>query len=66
VIIAAPALPRPDQTLTGTGMRTAFGGKGDNQAAAAVRAGAEAHMAEAVGSDDMAMAVRAALDAAGV
>ncbi len=66
VIVEAPGLPRLDQTLTGTALRTAFGGKGGNQAAAAARAGAAAHMAGAVGSDDMAIALRAALDAAGV
>lgn len=66
VIVEAPGLPRPDQTMTGTSVRYAFGGKGGNQAAAAARAGAEAHMAGAVGSDDVAMALRSALDAAGV
>jgi ribokinase len=66
VIVDAPGLPRPDQTLAGTAVRTAFGGKGGNQAAAAARAGAEVHMAGAVGSDDAAMVLRAALDAAGV
>ena len=66
VIVDAPALPRPDQTLAGSAARYAFGGKGGNQAAAAARAGAEAHMAGAVGSDDAAMTLRSALDAAGV
>lgn len=66
VIVEAPSLPRIDQTLTGTGVRYAFGGKGGNQAAAAARAGAEVYMAAAVGSDDLAMTLRAALDAAGV
>lgn len=66
VIVDAPGLPRPDQTLSGTAVRYAFGGKGGNQAAAAARAGAEVHMAGAVGSDDAAMVLREALDAAGV
>lgn len=66
VIVAAPGLPRPDQTLTGTGVTYAFGGKGGNQAVACARAGAEAHMAGAIGSDDFAITLRAALDAAGV
>lgn len=66
VIVDAPRLPRIDQTLAGSGVRTAFGGKGGNQAAAAARAGAEVHMAGAVGSDDAAMTLRAALDDAGV
>lgn len=66
VIVNAPDLPRPDQTLVGTSVRYAFGGKGGNQAVAAARAGAEAHMAGAVGSDDAAVLLREALDAAGV
>jgi ribokinase len=66
IIVEAPGLPRVDQTLAGTGVRTAFGGKGGNQAAAAARAGAEVHMAGAVGSDEAAMSLRAALDDAGV
>jgi ribokinase len=66
VIVDAPGLPRVDQTLAGTGVRTAFGGKGGNQAAAAARAGARVHMAGAVGSDAAAMTLRSALDAAGV
>jgi ribokinase len=66
VIVDAPGLPRPDQTLVGTAVRYAFGGKGGNQAAAAARAGAEVHMAGAVGSDDAAMILREALDTAGV
>lgn len=66
VIVDAPGLPRPDQTLTGTAVRYAFGGKGGNQAAAAARAGAEVHMAGAVGSDDAAIILREALDAVGV
>jgi ribokinase len=66
VVVDAPSLPRVDQTLAGSGVRTAFGGKGGNQAAAAARAGAEVHMAGAVGSDDAAMTLRAALDDAGV
>ncbi|MGL4237822.1 PfkB family carbohydrate kinase [Tabrizicola sp.] len=66
VIVDAPALPRADQTLTGTAVRYAFGGKGGNQAIAAARAGADVHMAGAVGSDQAAATLRAALDAANV
>jgi ribokinase len=66
VIVDAPTLPRSDQTLAGSSVRYAFGGKGGSQAAAAARAGAEVHMAGAVGSDDAAMLLRSALDNAGV
>ena len=66
VVVEAPGLPRPDQTLVGTGVRYVFGGKGGNQAVAAARAGARAHMAGAVGTDASAEVLRAALAAAGV
>lgn len=66
VVVEAPALPRLDQTLVGTGVRYVFGGKGGNQAVAAARAGARAHMAGAVGTDPSAAVLRAALTAAGV
>jgi len=66
VIVEASGLPRPDQTLTGQSVSYAFGGKGGNQAVASARAGAAAHMAGAVGSDDFAVTLRAALDAGGV
>lgn len=66
VVVEAPALPRLDQTLVGTGVRYVFGGKGGNQAVAAARAGARAHMAGAVGSDASAEVLRSALQAAGV
>ena len=39
VIIETPAIPRLDETLPGTGIRYAFGGKGGNQAVAAGRLG---------------------------
>lgn len=66
VIVTAPGLPRPDQTLQGSAVRYAFGGKGGNQAVAAARAGARAHMAGALGTDDIATTLRRALDEAGV
>lgn len=66
LIVDAPVLPRPDQTVAGHTVRTAFGGKGGNQAAAAARAGAEVHMAGAVGSDDHAIHLRNALEEAGI
>jgi ribokinase len=39
VIVDAPRLPRIDETLTGSAVRYAFGGKGGNQAIAAARLG---------------------------
>lgn len=66
VIVTAPGLPRPDQTLQGSAVRYAFGGKGGNQAVAATRAGGQVHMAGALGTDDIATTLRRALDEAGV
>jgi ribokinase len=66
MIVDAPSLPRLDQPIAGTAARHGFGGRGAAQAAAAARAGAEVHMAGAVGSDDLAIALRAGLDDVGV
>lgn len=51
LIATTPRLPKPGETLAGTGFSTAAGGKGANQALAATRAGAKVKMAGAVGSD---------------
>lgn len=66
VIVAAPRLPGPDETLIGSAVSYAFGGKGGNQAVAAARMGARTAMAGRVGDDGFAGSVLAALDAAGV
>jgi ribokinase len=66
VVVQAPALPRPDQTVTGQGVAYRFGGKGGNQAVAAARMGARVAMAGAVGTDSFAAPLLAGLDAAGV
>ena len=63
VMIAAPHLPRLDETVTGQSVSYAFGGKGGNQAVACARMGADAHMAGAVGSDRFAATI---LDREGV
>ena len=51
VIVGAPHLPRLDETVVGTEVTHAFGGKGGNQAVAAARMGARTTMAGRVGSD---------------
>lgn len=66
VIVTAPRLPVLDETLPGSAVRYAFGGKGGNQAVAAARMGARVTMAGAVGTDTFAETLLAALDAAGV
>ncbi|MBB4009419.1 ribokinase [Allorhizobium taibaishanense] len=58
-------LPKPGETVAGTGFATAAGGKGANQALAARRAGAEVKMAGAVGKDEFAAPALALLDESG-
>ena len=49
--ISADRLPRPGETVTGYGFGTSTGGKGANQAIAAVRLGAAVHLLGRVGAD---------------
>lgn len=51
LVISAPRIPLPGETIRGTSFATVFGGKGANQAVAAKRLGAEVEMIGAVGSD---------------
>lgn len=66
VVVDAPNLPRPDETVAGSAVAYRFGGKGGNQAVAAARMGARVAMAGAVGSDGFAETLLAGLDTAGV
>ena len=66
VIVSAPRIPRPDETVPGQGVRYAFGGKGGNQAVAAARSGARVAMAGRVGDDAFAGTLLAGLAEAGV
>lgn len=66
VIVATPHLPREDETVTGSAVTYAFGGKGGNQAVAAARMGASCAMAGCVGEDAFAARLRAGLTEAGV
>lgn len=54
LIATTERLPKPGETVAGSGFSTAAGGKGANQALAARRAGAAVRMAGAVGSDGFA------------
>lgn len=59
-------LPRPGQTVLASGVATAPGGKGGNQAVAAARAGASVHLVAALGDDAAAVHLRAHLTGNGV
>ncbi|MDG4802511.1 ribokinase [Micromonospora sp. WMMD980] len=62
----AAALPRPGETVLGTDFVMLPGGKGANQAVAAVRAGASCVFLGAIGSDAFGVTLRARITAADV
>ncbi|MFI7492845.1 ribokinase [Micromonospora echinaurantiaca] len=66
LVVTAPQLPRPGETVLGENFRTVPGGKGANQAVAAARAGAACGFVGAVGDDEFGAQLRASLVAAGV
>lgn len=61
LVTRAPRLPRGGETLIGKSFATVSGGKGANQAVAAVRLGAQVSMVGCVGSDAYGEQLRAAL-----
>lgn len=65
LVATTPRLPKPGETVSGTGFATAAGGKGANQALAAQRAGASVRMVGAVGQDSFAVPALTLLDEAG-
>lgn len=65
IMIAAPGLPRRDETMVGTDWRPKFGGKGGNQAISAARIGV-CRMLGAVGDDGFGRYMRAGLAAGNV
>jgi ribokinase len=66
LVATAPALPRPGETVLGDGFTQVPGGKGANQAIAAVRAGAAVRFVGAIGSDAYGVNLRARLVTSGV
>lgn len=65
LIATGENLPKPGETLTGKSFATASGGKGANQALAALRAGGEMKMVGAVGNDAFTAQALAELKAEG-
>ncbi|MEH0927739.1 ribokinase [Micromonospora sp. CPCC 205558] len=66
LVAMAPALPRQGETILGTDFVMLPGGKGANQAVAAVRAGASCAFLGAIGSDAFGVTLKARITAAGV
>ena len=66
LVVRAPRLPQPGETLLGGEFRTFPGGKGANQAVAAARLGGSVRMVGRVGQDDFGSALLGTLKAAGV
>lgn len=52
LVVAAPTLPGPGETVVGGGLQRHGGGKGANAAVAAARAGARVQLVGAVGADE--------------
>src|SRR5512136_1172994 len=65
LVVRAPHLPRPGETILGRDFMTAPGGKGANQTVAAAKLGAAIHMVGRVGGDDFGRALRENLCGAG-
>jgi ribokinase len=61
IVLAAPHLPRVDETVPGTSWKKICGGKGGNQAVMAARAGAKCAMIGRVGDDDFGQTLTANL-----
>jgi ribokinase len=66
ISVMAPRLPRPGETIVGTGHFFGAGGKGANQAVAAARLGARVAMVGRVGADEHGESLVAGLVEAGV
>lgn len=66
LVVAAPQLPGPGETVVGSGLQVFGGGKGANAGVAAARAGADVALIGAVGADDTGAVALAALVADGV
>ena len=65
-VFRVTAIPRPGETVLSTGFATAAGGKGQNQAVAAARAGASTALIAALGRDAFGDGILAGLEADGI
>lgn len=65
-VFRVAAIPAPGETVLSTGLSVALGGKGQNQAVAAARAGASTGFIAAVGHDSFGADIRAGLVADGI
>jgi ribokinase len=66
LVVRAPRLPSPGETVTGGSYERHHGGKGGNQAVASARLGRPTLFVAAIGDDDFGIDARAALVAEGV
>lgn len=66
LVVRAPEMPRAGETILGASFATHPGGKGANQAVAASRLGADAHLVGAVGDDEWGKEIRGELRGEGV
>ena len=66
LVVCAPRIPHPGETVIGGEYYTAAGGKGSNQAVAAARLGAKVHMVGRVGRDELGVRLTETLEEAGV
>ncbi|MBX2839159.1 MAG: ribokinase, partial [Gammaproteobacteria bacterium] len=61
IVVDAPSLPSIDETINGTSVNYAFGGKGGNQAVAASLHGAKTRFAGCIGEDEFGKTLHAHL-----
>ncbi|MBF7095577.1 ribokinase [Alkalibacter mobilis] len=66
LVITAPTIPRPGETVLGTSFKQIPGGKGANQADAAAKLKADVTMIGAVGKDSMGEQLKRSLESDGV
>lgn len=66
LVVTAPRLPGPGETVVGPSLQRHGGGKGGNSAVAAVRSGADVRYLGAVGNDDLGAGALAELRSEGI